>query len=92
MVSITVIVLWGQVGNMKKSSKGVTRTKNGKSEQLSVWKRLKMGYNPMEEGVRWTEKYADTLESTWKRIPVLLQKVLVVLAIAILGSSLKGVN
>lgn len=83
---------------MKKSSKGggggVTRTRkvavNEKSENISVWKKLKMGYNPMEEGVRWTEKYADTLESTWNRIPVFLQKVLVVLAIALLGSSLKG--
>lgn len=72
----------------------MTRTRkvavNEKSENISVWKKLKMGYNPMEEGVRWTEKYADTLESMWNRIPVFLQKVLVVLAIALLGSSLKG--
>lgn len=56
----------------------------------SVWSRLKMGYNPMEEGVRWTEKYADDLERLWRKTPGFLQKFIFVLAIALLGSSLKG--
>lgn len=51
---------------------------------------MKKGYNPMEEGVRWTEKYADDLERIWKKTPVFLQKLLVVLAVLLLGSSLKG--
>lgn len=70
------------------------KTQNGKvksgENKNSFWTNMKKGYNPMEEGVRWTEKYADDLERIWKKTPVFLQKLLVVLAVLLLGSSLKG--
>lgn len=60
------------------------------NNKMSFWSKMKTGYNPMEEGVRWTEKYSDDLEGMWRRMPVFLQKLCVVLAVALLGSSLKG--
>lgn len=80
--------------NIIKNSPSVTvkGKTNGEDSDTnsSVWSRLKMGYNPMEEGVRWTEKYADDLERMWRKTPGFLQKFIFVLAIALLGSSLKG--
>lgn len=64
--------------------------KSDNKSKTSFWAKMKTGYNPMEEGVRWTEKYGDDLEKVWKRMPVFVQKLCVVLAVVLLGSSLKG--
>lgn len=69
--------------------KGVEKVKSDEVN-MSIWNKLKRGYNPMEEGVRWTEKYSDDLEAVWRKTPVFLQKCLVVIAVALLGTSLNG--
>lgn len=75
-------------GGINKEVRNVPKMKQNESE--TFWSKLKRGYNPMEEGVRWTEKYSDDLERMWKKMPVFLQKVCFVTVIALLGSSLKG--
>lgn len=61
-----------------------------KPSEKSFWTKLKMGYNPMEEGVRWTEKYSENFEGILKRMPLFMQKFIFILVIVLLGSSLKG--
>lgn len=48
-------------------------------------------YNPMIEGVRWTENYAHKLEKLWKIIPTWLSQILGTLAVFLLASGLKGI-
>lgn len=52
---------------------------------------LKNGYNPMIEGVRWTERYADQMDRIWSHIPVWLGKIIVFISIFLLGSSIQGI-
>lgn len=92
---IHAVVKMKKIGEVRSKSDQVKNgpkdaMKSDKKSKTSFWAKLKTGYNPMEEGVRWTEKYADNLEKVWKKMPVFVQKLCVVLAVVLLGSSLKG--
>lgn len=51
---------------------------------------LKNGYNPMLEGVRWSERYASRIEHLWKYIPNWLGQIFVTIAIFLLASGIQG--
>lgn len=53
--------------------------------------KLKNGYNPLIEGVRWTERYASSIEKFWKRIPNWMGQILVTIAVFILASGIQGI-
>ena len=61
-----------------------------KSEKDSLWTKLSKGYNPMVEGVRWTENYADKIEKLWGKLPSFVGTFLATFAVFIVGSSLRG--
>lgn len=50
------------------------------------------GYNPMTEGVRWSEKYDTTFERIWSRIPRIVSTTLGTIAVFLLGTSLQGTD
>lgn len=62
-----------------------------KEKVASFSEKLKHGYNPMIEGVRWTEYYATNIDKYWKRIPDWLRQVIVFISIFILASGLQGI-
>lgn len=75
----------------KVKSNGVKAKEGQTKTHPSFWERISQkGYNPMLEGVRWSEKYDPELARIFGNVPVFLQKVIVVIAILLLGSSLKG--
>lgn len=51
---------------------------------------IKYIFNPMEQGVRWTEKYAGDIEKLWKSLPHWLSRVLATVAVLVLASGLHG--
>lgn len=53
---------------------------------------IKYVFNPMEQGVRWTEKYAGDIEKLWKSLPHWLSQVLATMAVFLLASGLHGIN
>lgn len=53
-------------------------------------KHSKYVHNPIEQGVRWTEKYARDIEKLWKLIPNWLGQVIATIAVVILASGLHG--
>lgn len=57
---------------------------------LSLSEKLKNGYNPMIEGVRWTERYATQIERLWNYIPNLLKQTIILVSIFLLASSIQG--
>lgn len=59
-------------------------------EELTFSEKLKNGYNPMIEGVRWTERYAEQIDRIWKYIPNWLGQVIVFISIFLLGSGIQG--
>lgn len=59
-------------------------------EEKPLLERMKDGYNPMTEGVRWTEKYDKALERIWSRIPRIISTTLATIAIFFLGTSMHG--
>lgn len=73
------------------------KMKNGKAfasptpiVEVSDEQKKKLYKNPMIEGVRWIERYADTLEKAWSKVPKYFANVLVTLSIFVIGSALKG--
>lgn len=59
-------------------------------EDLPFLEKLKHGYHPMTEGVRWSEKYADTIERVWSKIPSPLRTMLATLVVFVMGSAIQG--
>lgn len=47
-------------------------------------------FNPMVDGVRWTERYSEQIEKYWKHTPNWLRQVLVFIAIFVLASGVQG--
>lgn len=52
--------------------------------------KMKHGYDPMIEGVRWSERCADRLERMWDKLPGFVGRTLATTAIFMLGSSVQG--
>lgn len=46
--------------------------------------------NPMIEGVRWTERYAERFEKYWSLLPKYVTNSLVTIVIFILASGIQG--
>lgn len=59
-------------------------------DDQTLMEKMKHGYHPMAEGVRWSEKYADKIEKIWSKMPRFLGSALATLAVFILGSSMQG--
>lgn len=70
----------------KNSEKCVNEAESMSAEQI------KYGYNPMEHGVRWTEKYGRDIEKFWKLMPNWLGQVLATIAVFLLASGLHGME
>ena len=66
----------------------VTKTKDFYERPLLD--KLKNGYHPMTEGVRWSEKYADKLEKWYTKLPRFVSSALATVAVFLLASSLQG--
>lgn len=60
-------------------------------KKLSIGEKLKNGYNPMVEGVRWSEKYATQIENLWKLIPKWLGQIIIFMSIFLLASGVQGI-
>lgn len=56
----------------------------------AILEKLKNGYNPMMEGVRWAEQYATQIERFWKFIPNWLGQTLVFISIFLFASGIQG--
>lgn len=54
--------------------------------------KLKHGYHPMTEGVRWSERYADQLERGWAKLPKSARTFLATLVVFLMGTSIQGKN
>lgn len=79
--------------NQKKKIKpnSVLLTKDDvQQDDLPLWEKLKQGFNPMVEGVRWTETYSDKIEKIWSKLPNSVGTFIATIAIFLVGSSLKG--
>lgn len=48
--------------------------------------------NPMEQGVRWTEKYSKEIEKWWTAMPNWMGQALVTIAVFLLASGIHGMN
>lgn len=48
------------------------------------------GYNPMVDGVRWSEKYNNEIERLWRYLPNWMTKTLVTVAVFLIASSIRG--
>lgn len=72
-------------------NKEINRTENKKFyKNLSIWEKMKCGYNPMAEGVRWIEKYSTKCDKVWKLLPNWVKQLLATLAVFILASGIQG--
>lgn len=71
--------------NMGKSTKSST---NGVNK--SVGENQENVYNPMIEGVRWSEKHSDKIENVWKYLPNWMTQTLVTVAVFLIASSIRG--
>lgn len=67
-----------------------SKVKHREEKDVSIGKKLKNGYNPMMEGVRWSERYASSLERIWKYIPNWLGQMMITIAIFLLASGIQG--
>lgn len=60
------------------------------STSAPILEKMKHGYDPMIEGVRWSERYAERLERMWAKLPGFVGRTLAATAILMLGSSVQG--
>lgn len=60
-------------------------------KDISFGEKLKNGYDPMVEGVRWSERYARRIEHYWNYIPNWLAKILATIAVFLLASGIQGI-
>lgn len=61
-------------------------------DEQPLMDRMKRGYNPMTEGVRWSEKYDQTLERLWSRLPRVVSTTLATVAVFLMGTSIQGTH
>lgn len=47
-------------------------------------------FNPMIDGVRWSEKHGDKIEKLWQFLPNWMSKTLVTVAVFLVASSIRG--
>lgn len=47
-------------------------------------------FNPMIDGVRWSEKHGDKIEKLWQYLPNWMSKTLVTVAVFLVASSIRG--
>lgn len=74
------------------SAKTMTTPFSSTNSEKPFIEKLKNGYHPMTEGVRWTEKYATQLDKIWMKIPKLLGSIIATIAVFLLGSALQGIK
>lgn len=58
-------------------------------EEISFLKRIFL--NPMIEGVRWTERYSDSIEKFWLKLPNFVTTIIATFAVFTFGSTLRGI-
>lgn len=56
-----------------------------------IGEKRKTQYNPMTDGVRWSERYALRIEKIWKFVPNWLAHILATIAIFLLASGIQGI-
>lgn len=56
----------------------------------TILNKLKNGYNPMMEGIRWAEQYATQIERLWKYMPNWLGQTLVFISIFLFATGIQG--
>lgn len=61
-----------------------------KNKNKSIFEKIFNARDPLVEGVRWTENYADVFEKSWKLIPSFVRTLILTTAIFLLGSTLRG--
>lgn len=61
-----------------------------KTKKKSFFEKIFKSRDPLVEGVRWTENYADVFEKSWKLIPSFVSTSILTTAIFLLGSTLRG--
>lgn len=61
-----------------------------KNKKKTIFEKIFNKRDPLVEGVRWTENYADVLEKSWKLIPSFVRTLILTTAIFLLGSTLRG--
>lgn len=59
-------------------------------QRISFSENSKNSFNPMIDGIRWSERYSPKIEQIWKYIPNWLRKVFVFFAIFLLASGIQG--
>lgn len=68
-----------------------SRTKsNQQQKSQSIFEKMKLGYNPMMEGVRWIEKYSELCDKAWKILPNWMKQLFATLAVFLLASGIQG--
>lgn len=60
------------------------------SESQTILEKLKCGYNPMIEGVKWSEKYSDRFEAAWSILPKWMAKSFLTIIVFVLASGMQG--
>lgn len=60
------------------------KTENDSTETKSKY------WDPLQEGVKWIEKYSESLENFFLRLPEFISTFIATLAIFTLGATLRG--
>lgn len=61
-----------------------------KNKKKTIFEKIFKSRDPLVEGVRWTENYADVFEKSWKLIPSFVRTLILTTAIFLFGSTLRG--
>lgn len=67
-----------------------SKGKTVENESITFAEKLRNGYNPMVDGVRWSDRYAIQLEKLWKYMPNWLAKIFVTIAVFVFASGIQG--
>lgn len=62
-----------------------------KNKKNTIFEKIFNNRDPLVEGVRWTENYADVFEKSWKLLPSFMRTLIVTVAIFLLGTTLRGI-
>lgn len=55
-----------------------------------ILNKISMNKNPMIEGVQWSERYADRLETIWKSLPKWLAQSILTVVVFALAAGIQG--